>query len=150
MIVLEREGSSPWGTFGTLMLDDGWECKTVEPRWLGNAKGKSCIPPGTYKMTMRDSPVVTRTSNGRFSRGWEVTNVPGRTFIMLHPGNWDRNSDGCILVGREFAVITDGKRRGLQYPGVTHSQSVFAALMERLASSEAWDLHIIWASTEYP
>ena len=143
MIVLEREGSSPWGTFGTLMLDDGWACKTLEPRWLGNRRGKSCIPAGTYKLTMRDSPMVNRTTSGRFLRGWEVTNVLGRTHIMIHPGNWARNSDGCILVGRNHTII-NGE------PGVTSSQDAFAALMEQLATADEWDLHILWSSVEYP
>lgn len=141
-IHLEREGSSPWGTFGLLRVGE-WQCVTVEPRWAGNARGKSCIPAGTYRLGMRESPMVERTTSGRFSRGWEVTDVPGRTWIMVHPGNWARNSDGCILVGRAHAVIDSA-------PGVTSSQDTFAELMERLASAQEWDLHILWASTEYP
>lgn len=139
---VERIGSSPWGTFGRLHLD-GWECVTVEPQWRGNARGESCIPAGTYQLAMRESPVVARTSGGDFAHGWEVTGVPGRTFIMIHPGNWARNSDGCVLVGRDFAVIG-------HIPGVTSSRDTFADLMRRLSAAEQWDLHITWASTEYP
>ena len=141
-LYLEREGSSPWGTFGRLQVGD-WECCTVEPRWRGNAVGQSCIPDGNYRMSLRESPMVARTTSGRFQRGWEVTDVPGRTFVMIHPGNWARNSDGCILVGRSHAIVGNE-------PGITSSQDTFSALMERLASADEWDLHVLWSSTDYP
>ena len=148
-IYLEREGSSPWGTAGTLMMGDDWECKTLELPWRANARGKSCIPAGTYRMELRDSPRVESITKGRHPRGWEVTSVHGRTHIMFHPGNWIRNSDGCILVGGRHSVIHDAAH-GIDMPGVTSSQPTFDVLMERLAVAEAWDIHIIWASTEYP
>lgn len=142
-LVLRRYGDSPWGVFGLLEVE-GQVFATVEPRWKGNAVGESCIPAGSYELKLRHSPVVMRTTEGRFTHGWEVTEVPNRTFIMFHPGNWARNSDGCILIGRRHLVVQD-------QPGVTMSQIAFAQFMEQLAAgSEPHDLHIFWNSTEYP
>lgn len=145
---LEREGSGPWGTFGRLQIGD-WRCCTLEPAWKGNARSISCIPGGTYTMRQRQSPVVERTSNGRFPRGWEVCDVPERSYIMVHPGNWVRNTDGCILVGRSHEVIRD-QRNAAHLPGVTSSQATFADLMELLAVLEEWTLHILWQDVSWP
>jgi hypothetical protein len=141
-LYLERIGSSPWGTFGTLQHGD-WRCATLEPRWKGNARSVSCIPAGTYELAMRDSPMVNRTTSGRFSRGWEVTNVPERRWIMIHPGNWERNTDGCILVGVGSGIISGE-------PGIGSSQQTFAKLMELLAAAERWTIHILWQSYDWP
>ena len=38
-----------------------------------------------------------------------VSNVPGRSSILIHAGNWDHNTQGCILLGEKFE--TDGEGR---------------------------------------
>ena len=143
LITLQRMGSTPWGTFGTLRLPDGSAFPTVEPRWEYNAVGKSCIPAGVYAMAMRSSPMVARTSGGEFQRGWEIAGVPGRSLIMIHPGNWQHDSNGCVLVGRAHDVIT-GK------PGVTASRAAFKDLMQRLGRRESWRIEISWNNPEHP
>ena len=141
LIKLERMGNTPWGTFGTLRLADGSVFPTVEPRWEYNAKGKSCIPAGEYLLAMRSSNMVTRTSGGEFQRGWEITGVNGRDLIMIHPGNWAEDSNGCVLVGRAHAVI-QGK------PGISASRSAFGDLMRKLAKREQWRIAVRWISPE--
>src|SRR5271168_2377957 len=34
---------------------------------------------------------------------FEVTNVPGHSGILFHIGNYNRDSDGCILLGTSLA-----------------------------------------------
>ena len=140
-LTLSRMGSTPWGTLGTLRLPDGTAFPTVEPVWQYNARGVSCIPAGEYEMKMRSSPMVAKTSGFEFQRGWEITGVPDRSLIMIHPGNWASNSNGCILVGRAHAVI-QGK------PGVTASRAAFKDLMTRLARAEEWAISISWTNPE--
>lgn len=140
-IILSRMGSTPWGTFGTLRLPDGAVFPTVEPIWEYNAPGKSCIPAGVYLLTMRRSPIVERTSGGEFKNGWTVNGVPDRSLIMLHPGNWASDSNGCILPGRAHQVIGG-------VPGVSASRAAFKDLMKRLASREHWTLSINWINPE--
>ena len=72
---------------------------TLEPPWRDNKPGVSCIPPGKYVCKPHVSP--------RFGKCILVTDVPGRTDILSHSGNWagDKargyrsDSQGCILVG---------------------------------------------------
>lgn len=142
LIRLDRIGSLPWGTFGTLRMADGTAFPTIEPAWEYNAKGKSCIPAGEYLMAMRNSPIVYRSSGQEFSRGWEVTGVPGgRDLIMIHPANWAHELRGCIAPGRAHAVI-----KGT--PGVTASRAAFKDLMHRLARREQWRIAIRWTNPE--
>ncbi|MFP5465149.1 MAG: DUF5675 family protein [Gammaproteobacteria bacterium] len=141
MIQLQRMGSTPWGTFGTLRLPDGTAFPTVEPRWEYNAIGKSCIPAGVYLLAMRASPIVRRTSGGEFNSGWEVTGVLNRSLIMIHPGNWAGDSNGCILPGRAHTVING-------VPGVSASRAAFKDLMQRLARQDQWTLSINWINPE--
>ncbi len=91
IIVLERFAYSNDGTFGYLELPNGEVLCTVERPWLNNQKSISCIPVGEYQCVPR-----------RYNRGGydavEVVDVPNRSYILFHKGNFVRNSRGCILV----------------------------------------------------
>ncbi len=86
------------GIFGQLTIDENpFNCVTLENHLL-------YIPTGTYKVTLYKSP----------ERGYKVpllNDVPGRSFIEIHKGNWEYNSKGCILVGKDrdgFAIDASG------------------------------------------
>lgn len=142
-VILERFSYAPDGTFGRLKLPNGKRFFTVERPWLGNKPFESCIPDGIYTLERRRSEVVERTSDGNYVEGWEVTHVPGRTFIMIHPGNWPENFEGCIGVGLDYRVM-DGRN------GVTHSRSAFAQVMGALDGRASWHLDIRPFLMEYP
>jgi hypothetical protein len=63
------------------------------------------IPAGSYKGTIRynsgrnfvQSELGSMSKKGDFLL--EVSNVPNRTAILLHPGNLPKHSLGCILLG---------------------------------------------------
>ncbi len=64
---------------------------TLENPWLDNTPWKSCIPSGDYECAPYDSP--------KYPRVFQVRNVPDRTYILFHSGNYERNTKGCILLG---------------------------------------------------
>ena len=64
---------------------------TVERPWLDNKPFESCIPTGTY-----DLEWITRPSG---KPAIQVMDVPGRTHILLHPGNDVQDVVGCIAPG---------------------------------------------------
>jgi hypothetical protein len=114
---LIRTETGDEGTFGILIYSHG-VLFTGELPSRGNARGKSCIPAGVYTVSMRLSP--------RFGKCYEVEDVPERTHILLHNGNWCGDEsmgfradvDGCILVGLsrdkldgQSAVLTSRKAR---------------------------------------
>lgn len=137
-IRLQRFAYTPNGTFGRLVVE-GKEFYTVERPWKDNQSNVSCIPEGTYSLRMRDSGVVTRSTGGAYSRGWEVTNVKGRSFIMIHPGNTVDDLQGCIAPGKQLGVV-NGKW------AVASSRPAFDELMKLLAGQDEWNLTIDFSS----
>lgn len=76
-------------TLGQMFVDGAAECFTLEPPF---GVEHPPIPIGTYGVTMR-------TSN-RFGREVpHIEDVPGRSDILIHPGNTAKDTHGCILVG---------------------------------------------------
>jgi len=65
---------------------------TVERPWQGNAKFVSCIPDGEYGLIAFDSAAHPGC--------WCLTPVPGRTGILIHPGNTVNDVQGCIAPGQ--------------------------------------------------
>lgn len=72
-------------------------CKTLELPWKNNERNESCIPAGEY--------LVKKTRSITFGECFEVTNVENRSAILIHAGNYKRDTKGCILPGDEFKDI---------------------------------------------
>jgi len=136
------------GTFGKLIFPDGWWCYTVERPWLDNKPMVSCIPDGVYSLGLRYSPTVRRITRDRYMEGWEVQDVEGRTYIMIHPGNWPTDLQGCIGVGEQYMELQghDGKL----HKAVTNSQTTFDEVMKRLNAQSYWGIDIYTSVVEYP
>lgn len=59
--------------------------------------GQTAIPTGEYQITI--------TYSNRFKKLMPLlNNVPGFAGIRIHTGNTDKDSDGCILVGKNKVV----------------------------------------------
>jgi hypothetical protein len=90
-VVIRRLDMSEEGTFGVLYINGRWICLTLELPWKDNKVSQSCIPAGTYCCSQYNSP--------RFGETFLVRNVPGRTDILFHVGNFLKDTFGCILLG---------------------------------------------------
>lgn len=146
-IILTRGHAFEMGTFGKWHMPDGFECCICEPPWKGNKIGQSCIPPGVYTLERRNSEVVRRTTGGRYTKGWEVTDVPGRSWVMIHPGNVIEDTEGCLMPGDEFGGWTTPN--GYRW-AVLHSHKAFDQLMSVLGGADSWTLQIRYMNPEYP
>lgn len=106
--ILTRISTSDEGTKGELVIDGEFRIFTLELPWRDNKVRRSCIPAGTYSCTITDSP--------KFGRVYCVNDVPGRSAILIHSGNFagdvkqNYRSDvaGCIILGTQFGNI-DGQ-----------------------------------------
>ncbi|MBK5213368.1 MAG: hypothetical protein JJE55_06885 [Flavobacteriaceae bacterium] len=105
-----------------------FECKTLELPWLNNEKQKSCIPAGKYQVVSRFSP--------KFKNHFHVLDVPGRSYILIHPGNYYTDILGCILVGDKLSDVNGDGRRD-----VTNSKNTLAKLLK--LAPEGFELTII-------
>jgi len=113
---LKRIGETEDGTFGVLFQEGVPFAVTLERNWEENAKGKSCIPEGTYKCKRVNSP--------KFGNTFEVTEVPGRDAILFHKGNLEDDSHGCILVGEQFGILNN-------HAGIQASAAGFQEFLKR-------------------
>lgn len=91
-------------TIGKMYIDGDYFCDTLEDRVRdinkngkfdnGEVKvaGETAIPYGRYQVVVTMSP--------RFKRELpRLLNVPNFEGILIHRGNTDKDSSGCILVG---------------------------------------------------
>ena len=96
---LFREIISNKAVLGTLNLNNIELCKTLENPWLGNATNISCIPEGKY--------IVKKYNSEKYPNVWELQDVENRTYILIHNGNIESETEGCILVGSKFGFLGD-------------------------------------------
>lgn len=103
-VFLLRLHSSAVQTQGIMFVVDDYgnevfSCKTLELPWLNNAVGVSSVPPLEYKVVKRFSP--------RFQYHYHVQDVVKRDYILIHAGNFNTDTHGCILVGSAFRDINN-------------------------------------------
>lgn len=107
-VFLIRTGFSDQGTNG-MMFTNGFFCYTLELPWRDNQRSISCIPPGEYTVIQRISP--------KYGKIYWVTEVPNRSYILIHSGNYAGNVskgykthvNGCILLGQKMGTLSGQK-----------------------------------------
>lgn len=119
------------GNFGLLVLHGDTEDHvlfTCEDDWRTNQPNVSCIPPGVYALKRVQSP--------KFGNTFEITGVPGRSRILLHAGNTEEDTEGCVLVGLSLGVksVRDEDNAGLPAKklAVLQSKAAFARFMSAM------------------
>lgn len=100
-LILNRFKEDEHQTLGNITIYDNttalFSCKSLELPWRDNQKYISRIPSNHY-------PVVKHTSP-KFGRSLWIQDVPDRSEILIHVGNFYEDILGCILVGEEFYDI---------------------------------------------
>lgn len=92
---LKREINSEGGCMGALYLDGTFEAYTLEPPdGMADPRGFTAVAPATYRIELNYSPRFLRVMP-------QLMGVKGRSGIRIHWGNYERCTDGCVLVGEE-------------------------------------------------
>lgn len=82
------------GVLGILLNEDGVQlATTLEHSYNGRPK----LPPGAYRC---ERGIHSLHSNPTPFETFEILNVPNCTGILFHVGNWNDDSNGCVLLGR--------------------------------------------------
>ncbi|HSH45797.1 MAG TPA: DUF5675 family protein [Longimicrobiales bacterium] len=130
---LQRLEETEHGTIGR--MGEWW---TLEEEDRDNAVGEGRIPAGTY--TCRRSFYY----KGGYV-AFEVKDVPGRSRILIHRGNTEEDTAGCILLGMRLGHLTvedeeSGER--MEKPAVLQSAEAFRQFMATLRSVDEFELEI--------
>lgn len=126
-LTLVRIANRPTYCIGKLYIDGKWFCDTLEDTDRGlddsmtekeilkiKVKGETAIPTGIYQLLLTYSPKYKKIMP-------LVNNVKGYQGIRIHSGNTAKDTEGCLLVGKNKEV---GK--------VLDSRMTFNALFKRL------------------
>lgn len=125
-ICLERYNYEDKQTTGKLFVyddDNNLELSlfTLELPWKDNKRRVSCIPEGEYKVIKHISP--------KFGECLWVQDVPNRSEILVHRGNFHSQILGCVLAGLDLKDINkDG------YKDVTSSVKAMKKLLKVVPS----------------
>ena len=96
-------------------LDDAMDEQTIKKL---KVKGETAIPTGIYQVLLTYSPKYKRIMP-------LINNVKGYSGIRIHSGNTDKDTEGCLLVGKNKEV---GK--------VLESRITYNALFKRLQQAK--------------
>jgi hypothetical protein len=113
---VDRYKSTPEATLGKLYVDDVFECFTLEDEFRAvKVKAETRIPAGTYQIKLRTEGTHHQQYANKFPdihKGmlW-LQNVPGFQFILIHIGNTEKDTEGCLLIGadRDENLMTIGR-----------------------------------------
>jgi hypothetical protein len=112
ILLLKRGAWTDKATHGQLFIDGELFCDTLEDkdRFLEDHNetikvyGQTAIPRGEYKVEVNWS--------NRFTNYMPmVLDVPYFKGIRIHPGNTDKDTEGCILVGLFYSIGTIASSR---------------------------------------
>lgn len=141
-ILVDRLWKKDDYTIGKLYVNGEFLCNTLEDKDRGLTQSMSleeiqkikkpsvtAIPIGTYTIDMstisprfsKNSWLVKNCNNARLPR---LLSVPGFSGVLIHPGNTAKDTDGCILVGKNDV-------KGM----VTKSKDTFLCLYNKMISA---------------
>ena len=125
-ITIERNMTcSDMSTMGRILVNDHEIGRSLELPWRNNETGISRIPDGSYTATIRN--------DGKRKWRIQLENVQNRKYIQIHVGNYQRQIEGCILVGRTI-------RKSNGECIVTHSKDTLYKLSQEMSKFAGNDI----------
>lgn len=125
------------GIFGdfTFAGDDHPFMVTLQHAYQQDDTGKWMpkITPGTYTC-VRGTHAL---HNGIPFETFEITGVAGHSGLLFHPGNFNADSEGCVLCGQTQITQSNGEDM------ITGSVVEFHAFMARLQGVDSFVLQVV-------
>lgn len=101
-----------------------FDCRTLELPWKNNERRASCIPTGVYPVRYRKDYESMLCDYDHL----EVENVPDRSHILFHIGNFFTDILGCIITGTGRRAFQDINKDG--QVDISSSRNTHTALMK--------------------
>lgn len=147
-LILERIASDEESTLGKLYLEDvdgggrAFLCYVCEDEFRKEkVPGETRIPAGKYSLVLKpigdsrfDAPYIQKFGRA-FHKGMiKLLDVPGFSEILIHIGNTEGDTAGCLLVGNGWA------RDGRGHYMVTQSAATYRRIYPMLAEAIACEI----------
>lgn len=129
-------------TIGSLLINGVKFCDTLEDKVRdlnhdgdlddqgeGKVYGQTAIPYGTYKIELSMSPHFKRELP-------RLVGVKGFEGVLIHRGNTDEDSSGCILVG-------ENKIKGMVINSTLYEVNLVKAIRLAIADGESVEIEIV-------
>ena len=139
IIRVERYLSTNDATLSRIFIDGVAECFGLEDEHrIPKVPGETRIPAGSYRVTLRKEGVVynkyLEKYGETFRRGvpW-VRDVDNFEFILIHIGNTDEDTAGCLLVGTtrdELHMTVSGSRSAME--------KLYAKIVDAAETGHLW------------
>ena len=159
-------------TNGMLFIDGIFECYTLEDQYQAvKVMHETCIPEGTYDIKFRTVGGFHEKYKKRYGNDHygmlHLQDVPNFTYILIHAGNTDEHTSGCLIVGetqQDLDISDDGfighsgkaylklynkvAKQLLQGKDVTIEYTTINKLLDGQVDNKAKD-HTVLANTVY-
>jgi len=104
-IVVDRIKSDNDASLSLVCIDGKFECFGLEDEYRENkVAGETRIPAGVYQVNLRKIGGFHQRYMKKFSQlhagMLHVEDVPGFEYILIHIGNTDADTAGCLLLGK--------------------------------------------------
>jgi hypothetical protein len=101
-------------TNGLLFIDGKFECYTLEDQYQAvKVMHETCIPEGEYDIQFRKTGGFHTRYSAKYGNSYygmlHLQDVPGFTYILIHSGNTDEHTSGCLIVGETQQDLDLGK-----------------------------------------
>jgi len=139
-MILTRQSKEADGVFGTMSSEDGsFSCVTLERSYdsgLGNGSYMAKVPEGTY-ICIRHAPnrLPYETFMLQHIPDFQGAPVDG---ILIHIGNYDTDSIGCVLLGRRVLPNPANPSTNM----ITSSRNTFNAFMDLQRGLDSFTLTV--------
>lgn len=129
-MTLTRKPGVLYGVFGVLLDDNNTQIAVTLEHAYSNGQGgfQPKIPDGTYTC-QRGTHILSGMSNT--FETFEIQNVPGHTGILFHWGNYNNDSEGCVLLGTDLGTCM-----------ITDSRDAFARFMNLMEGVDTFSLRV--------
>lgn len=126
-ILISRYLSSDKQTIGNFYVIDKnssvlLDAVCLELPWLYNQRRISCIPTGEYRGVKHTSPT--------FGECIWIKDVPDRSEILIHAGNFHSDTLGCPLVGDDLRDINNDN-----YLDVVNSKKTLTEVLKLVSNN---------------
>jgi len=101
-------------TNGLLFIDGKFECYTLEDQYQAvKVMHETCIPEGEYDIQFRKTGGFHTRYSAKYGNSHygmlHLQDVPGFSFILIHAGNTDEHTSGCLITGETQQDLDLGK-----------------------------------------